>query len=417
MKRFSFVHCADLHLDSPLRGLPAYEGAPIKKIRLCSRSALEQLVDNTLRERHDFVVIAGDVFDGNWPDFSTGHFFSQQMNKLAQAEIPVYLSYGNHDAASRMTRSLIFPSNVHIFSSDRPTTFLMDHLGVALHGQSYANEAQSNNVASQYPPALPDLWNIGVLHTSLDGRPGHASYAPCSESQLRDFGYQYWALGHVHSAEILETPYCKIVYPGCLQGRHIREFGPKGYCSVTVEDNNSCKIQQVVIPLIEWQELVVYIDDCLTIVELLDQINSKLQKLSTSQAQTYAIRLRLEGFSPLATLIRRESEALLEEVRNLFNQQEFQVWLEKIVTRLRPPTHVPSIQPEFIETLKLEAEQIKSNFLENGECTEDLQALFNRLPRTLRAREEFPDLKDPNFQQEIIEEALEAIIAELQGGF
>ena len=116
-----FIHAADLHLDSPLRGLSAYSDAPAEQLRTATRDAFVKLVDIALDEAVDFMVIAGDIYDGDWKDFNTGLFFIRQMGRLRQAGIPVYLLYGNHDAESDMTRSLTLPENVHVFSSRSPS--------------------------------------------------------------------------------------------------------------------------------------------------------------------------------------------------------------------------------------------------------------------------------------------------------
>src|SRR6476659_9261855 len=149
-----FLHAADLHLDSPLRDLEKYEGAPVERIRDASRRALENLVGLAVEERVDFVILAGDVYDGNWHDVGTGLFFVKQMAKLRSANIPVFVIAGNHDAANKMSRRLPYPDNVRIFSHDRAETYTIDTLGVALHGQSYAEQAESRNLALAYPAAV-----------------------------------------------------------------------------------------------------------------------------------------------------------------------------------------------------------------------------------------------------------------------
>ena len=115
-----FIHCADLHLDSPLQGLTRYQGAPVDEMREATRRAFEQLIALALQEPVEFVVIAGDLFDGDWPDFNTGLFFVDQMVRLNEAGIKVFMVRGNHDAESRITRDLPLPSNVSVLPTTRP---------------------------------------------------------------------------------------------------------------------------------------------------------------------------------------------------------------------------------------------------------------------------------------------------------
>jgi hypothetical protein len=138
-----------------------------------------------------------------------------------------------------------------LLSTKCPETIRLAGLPVSIHGQSFATRAVTTNLAKDYPPADSGRFNIGLLHTSVDGREGHDSYAPCSVEQLRGHFYQYWALGHVHQREVLsEDPW--IVFPGNLQGRHIKEEGPKGATLVTVIDDRVAKVEPIVLDEVRW---------------------------------------------------------------------------------------------------------------------------------------------------------------------
>ncbi len=180
---FKFIHAADIHLDSPLKGLEQYEGAPVEDIRGATRRALEKLVELAIEREVDFVLIAGDLYDGDWKDHNTGLFFVRQMSYLREANIPVIMINGNHDAANRMTKSLRLPHNVEVLSHTRSQTAKtkkLRELGVAVHGRSFAKAAEYDNLARDYPPKQDGLFNIGLLHTSLAGAEGHEPYAPCT---------------------------------------------------------------------------------------------------------------------------------------------------------------------------------------------------------------------------------------------
>jgi exonuclease SbcD len=170
---FCFLHAADLHLDSPIRGLDRYEGAPVELFRLAGRAALENLVKLAIEKRVRFVVLAGELFDGDWLDVNTGLFFVKQMAKLREAGIAVYLIYGNHDAANRMTRSLPYPQTVHVFPSEQPATLLLDGVSAALHGQSYAKQDVRDNLAARYP--APNSWML--QHRPVAYRPNRSGGA------------------------------------------------------------------------------------------------------------------------------------------------------------------------------------------------------------------------------------------------
>src|SRR6187402_966325 len=246
-----FVHAADLHLDSPLAGLSKYEGAPVEQIRGATRRALENLVKLCLSEQVELLLIAGDLYDGDWRDYSTGLFFAKQMAALRAGNVRVVWIRGNHDAASKLTAHLQLPSNVRELSHKMPESFLLEDLGIAVHGQSFETRDVSRDLSSRYPEPKADLFNIGLLHTALEGRVGHAPYAPCKLNALIDLGYDYFALGHVHTREVLSRePW--IVFPGNLQGRHARETGAKGATLVTVDEQRVRSVEHRALDEVRW---------------------------------------------------------------------------------------------------------------------------------------------------------------------
>ena len=241
---FTFLHAADIHLDSPLKGLERYEGAPVEEIRGATRRALENLVAVAIDQEVSFVLVAGDLYDGDWKDHNTGLFFVKQVAKLREAGIPVYVISGNHDAANQMTRSLRLPKNPDgsavMLSSKEVDTIVLANLGVAIHGRGFLEARISENVIEQFPRSRTGLFNIGLLHTSLESESDseHARYAPCKVADLVAKEYDYWALGHIHQRRIQHQQPC-IAFSGNVQGRHARELGAKGCHLVTVDDRGA----------------------------------------------------------------------------------------------------------------------------------------------------------------------------------
>jgi DNA repair exonuclease SbcCD nuclease subunit len=177
---FTFLHAADLHLGSPLTGLAQKDELLAKRLALASREAFSELVARAISERVAFVLIAGDVYDGDWKDTSIGLFFNREVAKLSRAGIPVFLVRGNHDAESEITKSVPLPDGVIEFSSRKAETKCLSNLQVAIHGQSFADRAATENIAVNYPMPLSGWLNIGLLHTSCEGHTEHAVYAcPC----------------------------------------------------------------------------------------------------------------------------------------------------------------------------------------------------------------------------------------------
>ena len=252
---FRFLHAADLHLGSPFLGLAQKDDEVAARFARASRSAFEDLVTKALEEGVSFVVIAGDVFDGEWKDASIALFLNRQLARLSNRGIPTFLLRGNHDAESLVTKSLTWSEKVFEFSTRRPESHRIEALRVALHGRGFPHREVMENYAVDYPEPVAGWFNIGVLHTAC-GRAGHENYAPCTAADLAARGYDYWALGHVHAFEIVSRdPW--IVYPGNLQGRSIRECGERGAVIVEVADGVVSEVRRVVTDTARWAEVFV----------------------------------------------------------------------------------------------------------------------------------------------------------------
>src|ERR1019366_9315757 len=253
---FSFLHAADLHLGSPFTGLALKDEGVAKRLAAASRDAFSSLVTNAINAKVAFVVISGDVYDGEWKDASIGLFFNREVARLERSGIPLYLLKGNHDAESVVTKAISLPESVHQFPTTKARTFQIESIKVALHGRSFPERAVPENYALMYPAPLPGYFNIGVLHTSCDGRPGHANYAPFTVQELASRNYQYWALGHVHEYEVLSRdPW--IIFPGNLQGRNVRERGPKGAVIVDVSDGHVTDVRRMIVDSARWVGITV----------------------------------------------------------------------------------------------------------------------------------------------------------------
>ena len=325
---FRFLHAADIHLDSPLRGLEAYEDAPVEQIRGSVRNAFDNLIDLAVNEDVAFVLIAGDLFDGDWKDYKTGLYFNNRMGILREAGIRVFIVSGNHDAASQITRSLHLPDNVTSFSSRKAETKVLDDLGVAIHGRSFPSRAVTEDLTQNYPQADPGVFNIGLLHTALTGRPGHEPYAPCTVDALRSKGYQYWALGHVHMREeISKDPW--IVFPGNIQARHIREIGPKGCTIVTVEEGRVLEVEHHNTDVLRWGVCQVNLDGCEKEEECLERVRQSFEdQLERAEGRPIAVRVILEGRTSLYGSLHRKAPHWIEEFKGIAAGL-IDVWIEK----------------------------------------------------------------------------------------
>jgi exonuclease SbcD len=397
MTLFRFVHTADIHLDSPLKGLADYERRAAERIRMATREAFDNLVGQVIDEEASFFIIAGDLYDGDWRDYQTGLFFVQQMGRLAKAQIPTFVLYGNHDAESQITRRLTLPENVKAFSTRRPETFELKRLGVALHGQGFRQRDITTNLVYAYPEPIERMFNIGVLHTGLGGLGGHANYAPCALDDLVNKGYDYWALGHVHQRSTLhERPH--VVFPGNLQGRHIRETGPKGACLVTVDEREVTDIVPLHSDVVRWALIIVSVDGCDRMVDVIDRVHDAIGETVSRGAdgRLLACRIEIKGRTGIHGRLLASREHLLAEARAAaLGLGEETAWVERVVIATEPEFDQATLRARedalgYLQRISGDAGEVAALSEQLGA---DIGEFVRKLPHEVRADTEDAVLK------------------------
>ncbi len=410
-----FIHAADIHLDSPLRGLARYDGAPLQEIRSATRRALENLAQLCLDESANLLLIAGDLYDGDWRDYNTGLFFVHQMARLSRANIPVVLIRGNHDAASQLSKSLRLPRGVHELSTRKPETCRFEHLNVAVHGQGYRDRDIQQDLSAHYPDPLPDCFNIGLLHTAVDGRAGHDLYAPCSVPGLIAKGYQYWALGHVHQREILcQDPW--ILFPGNLQGRHARETGAKGATLVTVEDNIVTCLEHRELDVVRWTLCTLDASTITFAHDLVEQAREQIAEAAdNAQGRLLAVRLEITGTSPAHAQLASDPEGWEQQMRAAVADLDDPVWIEKIRFNTRSPLDLDALLThddplaDLIRGLR-ELSQDPAGLADLSQVFNDLKT---RLPPEYHKLEDALKLDDPATLAALLAEVEQLLIPRL----
>lgn len=341
-----FVHAADMHLDSPMRGLEDYVGAPTERLRLATRRAMDRVVELCLSEQVEFLLIAGDLFDTACRDFNSALSAVAQIQRLNRARIPVYLILGNHDSRDEMARQVPWPENVTLFDHKHPQTVRHPHLPVAIHGMSYPKREVLENLVPGYPSPITDCFNIGLLHTNAGGNPNHDSYAPTSVEELIAKGYDYWALGHVHDWQLLSTqPH--IAYSGTTQGRHAKEVGAKGCLLVTVEERQVISVDFRETDVMRWfrETIVLQPDD--DEANLLDRTRRTLRQITQdADGRLAAVRLTFEGRCAVHQQLARDAsrQQIIADLRGLAGDFGDDVWIEKIKFQTQSPINLDAMR-------------------------------------------------------------------------
>ena len=344
MQPFSFVHAADLHIDSPFRGVTAIESAPealAEALYSSTFRAFDGLIEATLEWEADFLLIAGDVYDGQDRSLRAQLRLRDGLARLDEEGVSSFIVHGNHDPLDGHVSALDWPERTHFFGRKMESVPALTRGGspvATVSGISYRSREESRNLARQFSRQGSNLFQIGLLHSNVDANADHGNYAPCTLADLRAANMDYWALGHVHTREILdEAPWA--VYPGNSQGRSIREQGARGCYLVQVDEAGRARLEFMTLDVVRWAELVVDIEGVDTIDALERRVREEVDGAAEgSEDRALVCRVRLAGRGALHTELRREgaTEQLLERLRERLAGREPFIWVQRLIAETHP---------------------------------------------------------------------------------
>ncbi|MFJ7745622.1 exonuclease SbcCD subunit D [Peribacillus sp. NPDC097295] len=236
MSKVTFIHAADLHLDSPFSGLKDLPASIISEIRDSPFKSFQKIVDQAISHHVDFILISGDLYDGENRNLRTQVRFRSEMERLLQHEIPAFIIHGNHDHLSGSWITVDLPENVHVFSAEMEMKMYekKDGTTVHLYGFSYPRRHVTERMIGAYRKSGAADYHIGLLHGNLEGNSEHSDYAPFSLKELVAKDFDYWALGHIHKRQVA-SEHPLVIYPGNIQGRNRKESGVKGCVLVEMD--------------------------------------------------------------------------------------------------------------------------------------------------------------------------------------
>ncbi|MDF2607617.1 MAG: repair exonuclease family protein YhaO [Bacillales bacterium] len=276
MEKVSFIHAADLHLGGTFKGLSYLPNHLLKVVNDSPYKALENIVNIAISNKVDFVLFVGDTFDTATPSPKMQYELIKQLNRLAEENINVYISKGNHDGNTGKWLSLDLPENTYVFKDDVVEEYIFKQT-VSIQGFSYSSGANYTRMANEFKRNNQTIFNIGVYHGANEGDTTHAPYTPFNISELVEKEFDYWALGHIHKSTILkENPY--IIYPGNPQGQSKKETGDKG-CFLVKLSKHETKIEFIKTCEITWQKEIVEIEEKDSLLEITTKIELLRKKI------------------------------------------------------------------------------------------------------------------------------------------
>lgn len=336
MSILRFVHAADLHLDSPFTGLQNIDPQVSSTLYRATFTAYENIISLCIEEKVDALLIAGDIYDSADRSLKAQLAFADGLKRLDAAGIQSFICHGNHDPLSGWEATINIPPTCHRFGPNVETVpvFPSDPDRVRVHGISYSQRDVRENLVPRFGSVEAGPFNIGLLHANVDNNSQHDAYAPCSLGDLESTNMDYWALGHVHTKQVLRSGKPTVIYPGNPQGRHPNERGARGVYLVEVNDNREVSAQFQPVDVVRWETISIDISSLRTEQHLLDAINGSLaDNQAASDGRSLIVRLTLEGRGDLHKTLTRPGfiADLLESTNTTWVQRSPFVWCERIV--------------------------------------------------------------------------------------
>ncbi|RMG44443.1 MAG: DNA repair exonuclease [Acidobacteria bacterium] len=416
MARFRFVHAADLHLDAPFSGLEARARDVAARARDASLDAVDRLADLALETGSRFVLLAGDLYEGERHGVRAQLRLHRALERLAAAGIETFIVHGNHDPLSSGWSAIrSWPEGVHLFSAESVEGFEIREGAetIALvHGISFGSRDPGENLARRFsrrrggPP-----FQIGLLHASVSGSSDdHQPYAPCTMDDLEAAGMDYWALGHVHRRQEHRRRSCWVVYPGNTQGRSFKpsERGPKGATVVEVDGSRVVSVRFRPLDSLRFIERELDLAGARGLSDLIDRLERLARSIAAENPGVdLALRVRLSGRSELHRRLARPGtlEGLVEELRARRTAQDGIVWWAELRDATLPELDLEEIRGrgDFAGELLRAAERVGRSPEAARELVERACGRPPSLGGILRLIGE-PSL-DPDEAREIVERA------------
>ncbi len=368
MLPFRFIHAADLHLDSPFRGLAEVDPTLQKVLRDATLQAFDNIIDLCLTRQVDCLLIAGDVYDASDHSVRAVTRLRRSFERLADHRIPVFMCHGNHDPLPEREGKFPWPSNVYVFGagSVEAKSVFRDRQEIArIYGISYRTEKVVENLALTFRRDADAPWAIGLLHTNVGGDPDHRNYAPCQIDDLRQVGFDYWALGHVHTHKVLHERNPVIIYPGNPQGRHAKETGPRGCYLVDVDAAGYVEYEFVPVDVVRWDDQMISIEGMRDMEELVQRIDDRVHALQhMNQRHGMIVRWQLHGRGSLHCELIRQGrlDDLLTTVRERWGVGPGFVWAESFIDKT---------EQEIDRAALLQEENLLGDFLRLAEAGDE----------------------------------------------
>ena len=392
MPKLRIVHAADLHLDSPFRGIRNEAPDHVSQtLSSATFDAYQSIINLCLHEQVDALLVAGDIYDGAERSLRAQLRFVDDLAQFDRAGIRSFICHGNHDPLDGWEARLDLPAGCIRFGSEVEgfPVFPEEPKRATVYGLSYPTREVRENLTPRFAGTGPGQgFTIGLLRANVGGNQDHDSYAPCTVSDLANTGFDYWALGHVHTRQTLRETGPVIVYPGNPQGRHPNETGARGVYLVEVDDHGVAQLDFRPTDVVRWETLSLDIGPLETEQDLINAVSDLAEDaLAEAQGRSVVARLEFAGPGALHRWLRSESTAedLREQLNDHYTGRDTWFWCEGVRLNTGSPVdrEVVALQEDFVGDLARLAGELR----ESGDAVTELRSLLQPLYSHARLRE------------------------------
>lgn len=343
-----FIHCADLHLDSPFKSKSHLAPSIFEDVQNSAYESFKKIVDTALKEEVDFVLIVGDLFDSENRTLRAEVFLKEQFKRLEKEQIFVYISHGNHDPLTeKITND--WPDNVSVFSNRVETyqAITKDGETIFVHGFSYQHDTSYENKIDEYPSSQGKKGiHIGMLHGTYSKSSTKNRYTEFILEDLNQKLYHYWALGHIHERqELSDMP--PIYYPGNIQGRHFGEQGPKG-CLLVEGDHLRLNANFIPTQQIRFEEAAINTDK-LTKQGIYEAIQSFKESVRSDGKAFYRLTVNVDSDRPISSQNISQIKEMIDDYEE--NEHHF-VIIETLTFKYMQMDEVPLVREFSADLIK-----------------------------------------------------------------
>jgi exonuclease SbcD len=340
MPKIKFIHTADLHLDTPFKGLSNLNADLANKLKDATFKSFKRIIDLCIERKVDFLIISGDIFDSENKSLRAQKEFISEITRLSNQGIHTYFNCGNHDLLNSWLDILQLPDNVYRFGCDNveSITYTKNGSSIAdIYGISFEKKEVRKNTAAKYKlNDNPSPISIAVHHGTIGKAGIHENYAPFKIEDIINQKFDYWALGHIHTRQVIHEAEPMIVYPGNPQGRDFGETGAKGCYLIEIESGLKPIAEFIPTQLIRFEIINIDLTEETTINVLSKKIEDASKVIDNyDENVSYILRIVLTGRTLLHTHLRKPGE--LDELIKSFNDEQlFQsnfIWIDRIDLR------------------------------------------------------------------------------------